>query len=299
MGNAWEGQRLLVVEDDPAMRTIMVRMLKGHGASVHSAGDGREGLEMFRTAKEPYNLILTDLDMPHMSGLELLHAVKELNPTISVILITAIDDDESILDAFRNDAFRYLRKPFNKEGLLRLVQAALRESQASTENSADNDFQVTAIPSEDGSDAQWIELTAPNRQEYLDRFQDFCQLLLGSRLDDDSKNRIRIAVQELGQNAIEWGNRLDDSSTFRIAYRLTSDRIIFRIEDEGRGFNPAAVVDPTIDPIATIEAREATGKRPGGFGIHLARKVMDRVTYNERGNVVFLEKLIPPASTDE
>ena len=48
--------------------------------------------------------------------------------------------------------------------------------------------------------------------------------------------------------------------------------------------------DPTIDPIALIEAREQRGKRPGGFGIHLARRVMDSMHYNERGNVVTMEK---------
>ena len=56
------------------------------------------------------------------------------------------------------------------------------------------------------------------------------------------------------------------------------------------GFDPTKVPDPTVDPIKLIEAREAHGKRPGGFGIHLAKRVMDTFSYNETGNIVTMEK---------
>ena len=62
------------------------------------------------------------------------------------------------------------------------------------------------------------------------------------------------------------------------------------IGDQGAGFDPSKIPDPTIDPIALIEGREKVGKRPGGFGIHLARRIMDSVAYNERGNEVLMEK---------
>ena len=94
----------------------------------------------------------------------------------------------------------------------------------------------------------------------------------------------------MGQNAIEWGNAMNHDARVRLSYKLLPDRIMIRIADEGKGFDPNDVPDPTIDPIKTIEAREERGKRPGGFGIHLARRVMDTVSFNETGNVVTMEK---------
>ena len=171
---------------------------------------------------------------------------------------------------------------FTKEDLLSVVEAALVEA-ASRDPS--DEVRIESLDEEG-----WVELTAPSRQEYLDRFQDFCDRLIDSRLDDRAKNELKIAVQEMGQNAIEWGNQLQADRLIRLSYKLEAERILIRIADEGEGFNRESVPDPTNDPIAMIEKREELGKRPGGFGIHLVGKVMDNMTYNTRGNVVTLEK---------
>jgi serine/threonine-protein kinase RsbW len=218
--------------------------------------------------------------MPGVAGDVLLKRLKVKSPLTPVIVVTGVRDIEAIEECFRNDAYRYLKKPFTRDELLNLVRQALQEAAASSGRI----HKVNRDPE------GWVELTAPSRQEYLDRFQEFCDAILDSRLDEKARNELKIAVQELGQNAIEWGNKLDRNSTIRIAWKLEKDRIVIRIADEGPGFDPKSVPDPTIDPIATIENREKVGKRPGGFGIHLARRVMDRVSYNERGNIVFLEK---------
>jgi anti-sigma regulatory factor (Ser/Thr protein kinase) len=197
-----------------------------------------------------------------------------------VIVLTARTDTEIVSECFKDGAYRYLRKPFTGDAVREVVAAALEEAAVTSGTEA-----IATI-----DDEGWVELTAPSRQEYLDRFHAFCDTLIASRLDERAKNELKIAVQELGQNAIEWGNALDAESRIRLSYRLLEDRILIRIADEGVGFDPATVPDPTIDPIALIEARETVGKRPGGFGIHLARRVMDTVNYNERGNVVTMEK---------
>ena len=142
----------------------------------------------------------------------------------------------------------------------------------------------------EGADGAFVELTLPSVQGGLDRFQAWCLGLVSERLDDAGRNALKIAVQELGQNAIEWGNGLDAERSVRMAWRVEDDRILVRFSDDGEGFNPTTVPDPTRDPIAHIQAREEQGKRPGGFGIHLARRILDRVSWNERGNSVVLEK---------
>ncbi|HZU99430.1 MAG TPA: response regulator [Planctomycetota bacterium] len=271
--------RILVAEDDPAIRMVFTRLLEGAGHKVTPCVNGHAALEQVEKG-ERFDLVITDLNMPGLAGDELLRKLKERTPFTPVIVVTGVRDIEAIEECFKSDAYRYLRKPFTKDELLGLVKQALHEASTSSGR-----FSRVRRDAEG-----WVELTAPSRQEYLDRFQEFCDAILDSRLDEKARNELKIAVQELGQNAIEWGNKLDRNSTIRIAWKLEADKIVIRIADDGPGFDPSAVPDPTIDPIATIENREKVGKRPGGFGIHLARRVMDRVSYNERGNIVYLEK---------
>ena len=71
---------------------------------------------------------------------------------------------------------------------------------------------------------------------------------------------------------------------------MLPDRIVFRIEDEGAGFDVDALADPSKDPLAHIMERMSDGKRMGGYGIFMTRKVMDDVIFSERGNVVIMTK---------
>ncbi|MGE0711552.1 MAG: response regulator [Planctomycetota bacterium] len=272
--------RILVAEDDLRIRTVLERLLAVEGHFVTACVNGREALDALERASEPYDLVITDINMPEMGGEELLQQVKARGLSLPVIVLTARNDPALITECFKNDAFRFLTKPFTGDQLRTVVVAALSEAGADHRGSA------SATIDEEG----WVELTAPSRQEYLDRFQDFTESLIASRLDERSKNELKIAVQEMGQNAIEWGNNMDQDARVRLSYRLLPDRILIRIADEGKGFDPNLVPDPTVDPIKTIERREEVGKRPGGFGIHLARRVMDTVSFNERGNVVTMEK---------
>ena len=274
--------RVLVAEDDLRIRTVLARFLQGAGYGVVACVDGQEALDAFGR-EGPFDLVLTDINMPQVSGEALLREIKARAPGTPVVVLTARSDPETITACFKHDAYRYLVKPFTREELLGVVEAALEEAK----NRDPSDMGRVVI---EGSEEGWIELTAPSRQEYVDRFHAFCDRLIASRLDERAKHELKIAVQELGQNAIEWGNRLDTERSIRLSYKLLPDRILIRIADEGEGFTPGNVPDPTVDPIAMIEKREADGKRPGGFGIHLARKVMDTVNWSERGNVVTMEK---------
>ncbi len=92
---------------------------------------------------------------------------------------------------------------------------------------------------------------------------------------------VHLAVEEALVNAIRHGNRLDASKQVRVACRMTPDLVRIEITDEGEGFDPSAVPDPT-DP-ANIEA-------PSGRGLMLMRSFMSRVEYNDVGNEVVMEK---------
>jgi two-component system, OmpR family, response regulator len=97
-------------------------------------------------------------------------------------------------------------------------------------------------------------------------------------------------------NAIEWGNRKQKDLTVSISYELTDDALRFVVADEGPGFDPSHVPHAATedDPVAHMEIREQLGLRDGGFGIMIARGMVDRVEYNDAGNQVTLIKYLRP-----
>jgi serine/threonine-protein kinase RsbW len=100
---------------------------------------------------------------------------------------------------------------------------------------------------------------------------------------------IRLAVEEAAVNAVKHGNQYDPDKRVRIGYTITSRRFDIRIEDEGPGFNPADVPDPT---------EEINIERPCGRGLLLINGFMDEVKYHGRGNVVTMTKIRDAAPPD-
>jgi serine/threonine-protein kinase RsbW len=208
--------------------------------------------------------------------------------TTPVLVALEGSDPDAVLEWLRRGAFACVTRPIDPQRLPELVRTVRQATRASSPA-----LQRMVI---DTPLRGWVELTAPSRAEFLVRFDSFIQLLHTAGLDDLTRRQVVQAVNELGQNAIEWGNTYDDSKQVRISYCVFDDRIIFKIEDEGAGFDPAAVRDPTIDPIQAMEERLAQGKRAGGYGLAMVRKIMDEVMFNERGNVVICEKRFTPAA---
>ena len=97
-------------------------------------------------------------------------------------------------------------------------------------------------------------------------------------------------MDELGQNAVEWGNRNDRKKQIHLSYCVFNDRIVFKVEDEGEGFDPGTLRDPSIDPLKHIMERMKEGKRAGGYGVFISKKLMDDVIYSESGNTVLMTK---------
>ena len=107
------------------------------------------------------------------------------------------------------------------------------------------------------------------------------QLLEELRFEDRDVFGIRLALEEALVNAIKHGNQMDPSKTVRIMFRAGFQKVRIEIEDQGEGFHPAEVPDPTADE--NLE-------RPCGRGIMLMRAFMTSITYNPSGNCVILEK---------
>ena len=116
---------ILVVDDEVAQRELISGFLKKQGFEVAAAADGEKALELFR--HESFDLVLTDQKMPNMSGLDLLQAVRAINPETAVVLMTAYGSIESAVSSIKGGATDYLTKPLNLDELLfRIRQAGER-----------------------------------------------------------------------------------------------------------------------------------------------------------------------------
>ena len=117
---------VLVVDDDADMRELAYDMLKDRGHQVSTAGSGEEALKQL--AEEDYAVVLTDLRMKGMQGLELLTQIKHDHPDINVILMTAFGTVETAVEAMKHGASDYLTKPVKKDELIRVVERVIREA---------------------------------------------------------------------------------------------------------------------------------------------------------------------------
>ena len=111
-------QKILIIDDELFFREVVTENLKTAGYSSIAASSGQEGLDILKREKGSVSMILLDIIMPDMDGLATLERIKELDPDIPVIMMTAHTDEELVLRALKNGAFDYLAKPLYTEELL-------------------------------------------------------------------------------------------------------------------------------------------------------------------------------------
>lgn len=121
-GSAVAGLRMLIVEDDEMVRTVVVRAALARGAIVDTAENGRIALERLR--EHDYDVVMTDLKMPRVSGLDVLHRAHEIHPETGLIVITGYAEPEDEV-AIRRAGAVLLRKPFGAQDIEDAVRVAL------------------------------------------------------------------------------------------------------------------------------------------------------------------------------
>jgi CheY-like chemotaxis protein/anti-sigma regulatory factor (Ser/Thr protein kinase) len=282
------GQRLLVADDDLHIRELLEFYLRSLGFRVTLAADGAAALAAIeRTA---FDAAVIDLRMPGLDGIELVRRAAEVRPGLPFVLITGFASDRAVIDSMNAGVARFLRKPFDLEELRDAVTAALR--------SGEDPEAVRAGPLRVSAQQGWVEISAPSHREFIERLDNLFDQLVVHRVAPAEAGDLRIALTEIVTNAMEWGSRGDPAKPVRVSYCLFPGEIVIKVEDFGPGFRPEAVPDPQADPLASSEARSASGKRPGGFGLAIARRVMDRMIHNQTGNCVVMSKRLTGKSPD-
>jgi two-component system NtrC family response regulator len=125
-------QKILIIDDDASLRRVLEYNLQEAGYDVTAAASGQEGLVLFRNA--PFPLVITDMKMPGMDGMQLLGEVKKVSPTTLVIMITAFGTVDLAVQAMKAGAYDYITKPFNRDELTLIVAKALQLLNVEAEN---------------------------------------------------------------------------------------------------------------------------------------------------------------------
>jgi len=297
---------LLVVDDDESTRAMLSLALSHRGYDVATASGGGEAIKALRAGR--FDVLVTDIHMPDVDGLALCEVARAVQPRIGVVLITGFQTDRNVLEAFRGGASAYLRKPVELPLLFRTIGQVLeslddlpcdlgvRLNLGCAPGGARELLSAPALVEAglEFDEEGWVSFEAPSHRAFVDRFANLCELLLTRGVDADLVEELRVAILELGNNAIEWGHALAPEKAVRMAARLLKERLVVIVEDTGAGFNLAEVPDPTNDARELQRSRRAAGKRPGGYGIALVRAITDHIVYNDRGNIVAMVKRLRP-----
>ncbi len=289
--------KILVVDDSALDRRMVREILQGEAAWVIlEAVDGKDALRQCE-ADLP-DLVLTDLQMPEVDGLELVSVLKEKHPQLPVILMTAQGSEEIAVKALRHGADSYIPKSTLADELMEIVPRMLevyREELVHRRllthmNHHECRFDLA-------NDLELIHsLIRYLRQGVL-------QMTI---CDDSDQFRVAIALEESLLNAYYHGNLELDSSLreedhgkfaklaeerrhippyrdrrIHVHIRLTPEEATFVVRDDGNGFDPDSLPDPTDPENLT---------KPSGRGVLLMRSFMDDVTFNDQGNQVTMIK---------
>jgi len=166
--------RILVVDDEEAIREIVASMLTSAGYTCKQAGSGKEALSILNSG-DRFELLLSDLMMADLDGIGLLERTKEKYPDMPVVMVTAVHDISVALAAIRNGAYDYLLKPFERDQLLATVSRALENRRLKVENRA---YQTNL---ESLVEARTEQLQAAVKE--LERSYDITLEVLGEALD--------------------------------------------------------------------------------------------------------------------
>jgi len=294
-------QTILVVDDSQVDRRLVGGLLQRSGQfDVVYAQDGKDALQ--RMELDMPDAVLTDLHMPEMNGLELVQALKTEYPLIPVLLMTAQGSEELAVEALKLGAASYVAKRRLADDLLITLQQIL---DASSQDRGQTRLMNRIVRSQTSyilpNDTALVHALVQQVRESLQGIRSF---------SDNDRLRIGIALEEALLNSLYHGNlevsselRNDDHSAYErlarersmqepyssrqifVEVSLGSEEARLVIRDEGPGFNPGSVPDPT-DP----EFLE----RPSGRGMLLMRSFMDAIDYNESGNQVTMVKKASP-----
>ena len=271
----------LVVDADPQVEAVLRSALNAKGWSIRHASDNATALALAEAI--PCDLILTSEKTSGKEDVELLRKIRRVRPHTRLIILTDQTTPDDVIAAMRARAFSYFSKPLSLESLADMIQSAAEGP------CWDEGIEVlSATPS-------WICLAASCDPRTADRLVQFINEI--ADLPDTEREDVATAFREILWNAIEYGGKFNPNEFVEISYLRARHMVMCRVKDPGKGFSldqirHTALANPPEDPLRHAAYRETQGLRPGGYGVLLARELVDELIYDEKGNDVLLIKYL-------
>jgi len=288
--------KILILEDDHASRTYLSSLLSLNKYECKAAQNGEEGLVMFEEFMP--DLVLSDIQMPKMSGLEFLKAIRRDNSDAIVIMVTAYGSEDYAIKAFREGANNYLKKPIYEEELLTLL--AKYKPIVAQKNIKESIPSLVMQRS--------LTMKFDSEVGIIPRVVDFLIAETGTMFTKDELINVELGLVELMMNAVEHGNlnityqeknkaletnslielyeerKVDERYQGRkvtVLYNQNQEGCEWMISDEGNGFDYHDLPDPTSnDNLLDMSGR----------GIFISKFMFDGLEYLGKGNMVRIKK---------
>ena len=270
---------LLIGKDGPIEGTIE-QALTGLDCSFARAHGSADALRQLR--ETPFAVVITDPDSSMREDLALLDEIRHVRPGVRVIMLASEGTPEDLIEALRQRTFLCQVAPFKSREIAR--------------------YAVSAIKADDPADG--IDVISANRSWVSVRMN--CSILNADRLTaffhqfrktvpDPAPEEMLIAFEEILNNAVEHGAHNDPSKLIEVAAVRTARAFVFYVSDPGKGFRQDAIPHAAISYAPAyvtrhLEVRDAAGMRPGGYGMLLAKGIVDELIYSDVGNEVLLIK---------
>jgi anti-sigma regulatory factor (Ser/Thr protein kinase)/CheY-like chemotaxis protein len=271
----------VAVDADPKVIGVLRSVLNSEEWSIVPVPDNATVLKLGQN--KPLDLIITGARTSGSEDVDLLHKIRRVQPHIRLIILTDESTPADVIASMREGAFSYFSRPFSNEALIEMVRMAVAEP------AWDDGIEViSATP-------KWVSVIVRCDIKTADRLVHFFQEI--SDLPTPEKGNVAMAFHELLLNAMEHGGKFDPEQYVEISYVRTRKMIMCRIKDPGKGFSleeikHAAINNPSYDPIRHALFREKQGLRPGGYGVLIAKHLVDELVYGEKGNEVLLVKYL-------
>jgi anti-sigma regulatory factor (Ser/Thr protein kinase) len=272
--------RVLLMEPDSALADALDRAAVLEGVTLDRSSGEAEALGRLR--RTAYDAVVTSPRTTLEHDLPLAEEMRWIRPGVKVILLAPEPTPEEVISALRAHVFACFGMPLEVGELADMIRRAVE-----AEDWRDGIQVVSAQP-------DWVSVRVSCRVLTADRLVTFLSELRPDLADEDRDDML-VAFREVLLNAMEHGGRFDPGQVVEVSAVRTARTQVFYVRDPGPGFardrlEHAAVSNPPHDPTAHLERRAELGLRPGGFGLLVARQVVDEMIYSELGNEVLLIK---------
>jgi DNA-binding response OmpR family regulator len=273
-------RRILLIAPGPTLRDELARHLDLEGVEFEVASGGLDAVRRLR--RRSFGAAVTSPDTSVEDDLELVEEMRLVRRKLSIVILAPKATPEDVIAALRAQVFACFTVPVDVNELASMLKRGLE-----TADPREGIDVITAEP-------EWISLRVscnpPTAERVVQYFEE-----LRADVPNPEREALLTAFREILLNAMEHGAQFDPDKMVEVTAIRTARAIVFYVRDPGHGFRRdalphAAVSNPPDDPIAHMGVRAEQGLRPGGFGLLVAKNVVNELIYNEQGNEVLLIK---------